>query len=96
MVGGTIGIVSGYFRGRVETFLMGFCDVLLSFPALLLALSIVAFRGDQRDLLTISLAISSNRTAALRLLLPLPLPLRRRLTSALPSVPNGIHVRLGR
>ena len=57
IVGGTIGIVSGYFRGRVETLLMGFCDVLLSFPALLLALSIVAFRGDQRDLLTISLAI---------------------------------------
>jgi len=57
VVGGTIGIVSGYFRGRIETLLMGFCDVLLSFPALLLALSIVAFRGDQRDLLTISLAI---------------------------------------
>lgn len=57
LVGGSIGIVSGYFRGRIETFLMGFCDVLLSFPALLLALSIVAFRGDQRDLLTISLAI---------------------------------------
>lgn len=57
VVGGTIGIISGYFRGRIETFLMGFCDVLLSFPALLLALSIVAFRGDQRDLLTISLAI---------------------------------------
>ena len=57
IVGGTIGIVSGYFRGRIETLLMGFCDVLLSFPALLLALSIVAFRGDQRDLLTISLAI---------------------------------------
>lgn len=57
LVGGTIGLLAGYFRGRVETILMGMCDVLLSFPALLLALSIVAFRGDQRDLLTISLAI---------------------------------------
>lgn len=57
LVGGSIGVISGYFRGRIETILMGFCDVLLSFPALLLALSIVAFRGDQRDLLTISLAI---------------------------------------
>ena len=57
VIGGTMGIVSGYYRGRVETLVMGFCDILLSFPALLLALVIVAFRGGTRDLLTVTLAI---------------------------------------
>ena len=56
IVGGTIGVVSGYLRGRVEALLMGFCDVLLSFPALLLAVAIVSF-NDSRSVVTISLAI---------------------------------------
>lgn len=56
IVGGTIGVVAGYLRGRIETLLMGFCDVLLSFPALLLAVAIVSF-NDSRSVITISLAI---------------------------------------
>jgi peptide/nickel transport system permease protein len=58
LVGGTIGIVSGYFRGRIESVLMWAMDVLLAFPALLLALAIVAFRGpDGRNTQTVILAI---------------------------------------
>jgi len=45
-VGGTIGIVAGYYKRRTEAFLMGSMDVLLAFPALLLALVIVSFTGD--------------------------------------------------
>jgi len=56
LVGGAIGLIAGHYRGRVETVLMGICDVLLSFPALLLALSIVGFRDD-RTVPTIVLAI---------------------------------------
>lgn len=56
LIGGTVGIVAGYFRGRWETWLMGAMDVLLSFPALLLALAIITF-ADNRSLTTIVLAI---------------------------------------
>jgi peptide/nickel transport system permease protein len=56
LIGGTIGLIAGYHRGKVETVLMWMIDVLLSFPALLLALAIVSFR-DQRDVPTIVLAI---------------------------------------
>ncbi len=56
LIGGTVGLVAGHFRGKVEAVLMLIVDVLLSFPALLLALAIVSFR-DQRDVPTIVLAI---------------------------------------
>ena len=34
VIGGLIGLVAGYYRGRVETLLMGLVDVMLAFPAL--------------------------------------------------------------
>ncbi len=45
VVGGTIGIIAGYFRGRTETVLMSIVDMLLAFPALVLLIAIVAFLG---------------------------------------------------
>ena len=45
LIGGTIGLMAGYFRGRLDTGFMAAMDILLAFPALLLALSIVAIRG---------------------------------------------------
>ena len=56
LIGGMIGLLAGHYRGKVETGLMGFVDVLLSFPALLLALAIITFR-DNRSVSTIVLAI---------------------------------------
>jgi len=56
VVGGTIGLIAGYLRGRVETILMGIVDILLAFPALLLLIAIVAFMGA--DLLHVVLGIS--------------------------------------
>jgi peptide/nickel transport system permease protein len=41
VVGGLLGLVAGYFRGRFETVLGGLFDVLLSFPQLILALTVV-------------------------------------------------------
>ncbi len=54
--GGIVGVIAGYRRGRTETVLMGAMDVLLSFPSLLLALSIVSFT-DNREWWLVSIAI---------------------------------------
>jgi len=45
VIGGTIGLVAGYFRKFTDSSLMAAMDILLAFPALLLALAIVAIRG---------------------------------------------------
>jgi peptide/nickel transport system permease protein len=55
-VGGSIGLVAGFARGRVEALLMGVVDILLAFPALILLIAIVAFMGA--DLQNIVLGIS--------------------------------------
>jgi peptide/nickel transport system permease protein len=56
IVGGIIGLVAGFYRGRSESFLMGSMDVMLAFPALLLTLAIITF-ADNRSIWVISLAI---------------------------------------
>jgi peptide/nickel transport system permease protein len=55
-VGGAIGLIAGYVRGKTETLLMGLVDILLAFPALLLLIAIVAFLGA--DLFYVVLGIS--------------------------------------
>jgi peptide/nickel transport system permease protein len=42
IAGGTLGLLSGYFRGKVDALLSTLFNVLLSIPALVLALSLVA------------------------------------------------------
>lgn len=44
-VGALSGLISGYLGGFLETVVMRVMDVLLAFPALLLAIAIVAMRG---------------------------------------------------
>jgi peptide/nickel transport system permease protein len=44
-VGTVLGLTSGYLGGYLETIVMRAMDVLLAFPALLLAIAIVAMRG---------------------------------------------------
>jgi peptide/nickel transport system permease protein len=56
LVGGIIGLVAGFYKGRPESFLMGSMDVLLAFPALLLTLAIITFTNN-RSIWVISLAI---------------------------------------
>lgn len=55
IAGGIVGMVAGYRRGWLERVIMWLVDVLLSFPALVLLIAIVAFVGH--SLATISLAI---------------------------------------
>ena len=56
IVGTAVGVAAGYLRGKTETVLMVAMDVLLSFPALLLALAIVNFT-DSKTILTVSIAL---------------------------------------
>ena len=44
-VGVPIGVVSGYFGGKVDLFIQRIVDILLAFPAILLALILVAVLG---------------------------------------------------
>ncbi len=57
LVGGVIGLVAGYFRRHVDTVSLFAADVLMAFPTVLLAASIVAFT-DTRGLLVVVLAIA--------------------------------------
>ena len=45
-IGGTLGILAGYFRGRFESVVVGGMDVLLAFPPLVLALAVPAYLGQ--------------------------------------------------
>ena len=47
LIGGTLGLVAGYYRGRTESLIVGFFDVLLSVPAVILALSLTIFLQDR-------------------------------------------------
>ncbi|MEN9506547.1 MAG: hypothetical protein RI958_2473 [Actinomycetota bacterium] len=57
VVGGAIGLIAGYFRRRVETITLFTVDVLMAFPTMLLAASIVAFT-DRRGLATVVMVIA--------------------------------------
>ena len=46
VVGVAVGVLAGYFGGRVDTVLMRVVDGFLAFPGLVLALSMVAFLGQ--------------------------------------------------
>jgi peptide/nickel transport system permease protein len=45
-IGGTLGMLAGYFRGRFEALVTSSADVLLAFPPLVLALAVIAFLGQ--------------------------------------------------
>lgn len=58
VIGGVLGVLSGYYKGWVDTLIMRLCDVLLSIPSILLAIAIVASLGAsiQNMILAIGLA----------------------------------------
>ena len=49
LLGVTVGMVAGFYRGKTDTFLMRIADVVLSLPVLLLALGLVAACGLQKQ-----------------------------------------------
>ncbi|MBW3594029.1 MAG: ABC transporter permease [Actinobacteria bacterium] len=49
IIGVTIGMIAGFYRGKIDTFLMRLTDVVLSLPILLLALGLSAACGLQKE-----------------------------------------------
>lgn len=58
-VGGALGVLSGYYKGWLDTLIMRFCDVLLSIPSILLAIAIVASLGSSIRNMIIAIGIAS-------------------------------------
>jgi len=56
-LGITIGVVSGYFGGWIDTIFMRIVDIMFAFPALLLAIAIVAVIGRGLDKAMIAIGI---------------------------------------
>ncbi len=58
MLGLPLGMVSGFYRGRIDNALMRLVDTLLSFPVLLLALTISAMLGPNATNATIAIGVA--------------------------------------
>ena len=56
-VGGALGMLAGYFRGRLETFVVGGVDVLLAFPPLVFALAVTAYLGQSAFNITLVIGV---------------------------------------
>ena len=59
LVGGLLGMVSGFVGGWFDVLMMGLVDVLLAFPAILLALAIIAVLGPGLTNTMIAVGIAS-------------------------------------
>ena len=59
LVGGTIGLVSGYIGGRTDVIIMQVMDMLLSFPSLILGLIVVALVGPALSSLVFAIALTA-------------------------------------
>lgn len=58
VLGVTIGLISGYVGGKVDTVIMRIVDMWLAFPFLLLAISLVAVLGQGLDKMVLALVLS--------------------------------------
>jgi peptide/nickel transport system permease protein len=63
-VGTLLGLVAGYFGGVPDNIIMRFIDIMLSFPTVVLALSIVAFLGNSIPILILTIGIAYTPTFA--------------------------------
>lgn len=59
LIGSAIGIVAGYYGGKIDLVIMQAMDVLLAFPALILGLIIVAMLGPSMQNLIIAISLTA-------------------------------------
>jgi len=59
LIGGTLGLIAGYFRGKIDTFITSTANIMLAFPSLILALALVSFMGQNLRNVIIALTIIS-------------------------------------
>ncbi|GEB34820.1 MULTISPECIES: staphylopine uptake ABC transporter permease subunit CntC [Brevibacillus] len=57
-IGGIVGFVAGYFRGRLDAVLMRLCDVMLSFPGYVMTLAIIGIMGVGLENILIAFVLS--------------------------------------
>jgi len=58
VIGATIGLISAYAGGRLDSFLMRVVDIQLSFPAILIALIFLAILGQGVDKIILALVVT--------------------------------------
>jgi peptide/nickel transport system permease protein len=58
-VGGLLGLLAGFYRGRWETFVVALMDIILAFPALVLLLAVALFWGSRLPVFILTLALLS-------------------------------------
>jgi peptide/nickel transport system permease protein len=63
-VGIILGIISGYYGGRIDTIIMRLMDILLAFPGILLALALISVLGPSRQNVIIAIALFAVPTFA--------------------------------
>ena len=78
VVGGLIGLLAGYFRGRYEAVIMFFTDVMLAFPALLLAIGVVTFTQSRGPLTVVGVIALIYLGPTIRLVRGLTISVRER------------------
>lgn len=89
-----VGVTAGYFAGWVDAVLMRLTDVVMAFPAILLALALAAVL-PQRNVLTLLLVIGFiNWAAAARIFRSETLSLRERLYVEAARVLGASHPRV--
>lgn len=59
VVGTLLGLVAGYFGGVVDNVMLGFFDVVRSFPSLLLAIALIALTGPSLLMLVVIIGVTS-------------------------------------
>jgi peptide/nickel transport system permease protein len=56
LIGVTLGAISGYFGGLIDTIIMRITDILMAFPGILLAIALVAVLGPNLNNVVLALA----------------------------------------
>lgn len=59
LIGVTLGAIAGYFGGAADVIVMRICDILLSFPGILLAIALVAVLGPSLNNVVLALVITA-------------------------------------
>jgi peptide/nickel transport system permease protein len=59
LIGVTLGSMAGYFGGWIDLVVMRICDILLSFPGILLAIALVAVLGPSLNNVILALVITA-------------------------------------
>ena len=57
VIGGSLGLLAGFYRGRFETVVVALMDIILAFPGLVLLLALAFYFGPGLDRLILALAV---------------------------------------